>query len=150
LPDMGNGGEKETHIMAKIKKKFQVMIFGKAGCDKCAVLEKRVDGLLKKPEWEEFEKVKMDVESEDGLVEFCQCECVNPQRIPAFVIKRWDEETGRYELVRNANPQPRDEVCGNSILYTFTGVQTDYTDEGKGIISPKMIKSVLEQARLSA
>lgn len=136
--------------MGDDKKQFQVMVFGKAGCDKCAVLEKRIDGLLEKSEWSDFEKLKLDAESEDGLVEFCQCECVNPQRIPAFVVRRWNPLNHRYEPVRNAEPSAQDEVCGSSKLYTFLGIQTDYTESGKGIISPKMITSVLEEARALA
>jgi len=133
--------------MAKKDKDYQIMIFGKAGCDKCAVLEKRVDSLITKPDWQEFGKLKIDVESEEGLVEFCQCECVNPQRIPAFVVQKWNDKTKSYENVQNPSPSSEDDVCGNSKLYTLMGIQTDYTERGKGLISPKMIKSVLQEAK---
>ena len=38
------------------------------------------------------------------------------------------------------------ELHRHSKLYQFLGVQTDYSEEGKGIISPEMIKSILDEA----
>jgi len=40
-----------------MEKYFQIHVFGKAGCDKCAVLNKRLDQMLTEEEWEAFEKV---------------------------------------------------------------------------------------------
>ena len=69
-------------------KQFVVKVFGKDGCDKCKVLNRRLDTLLAQKEWADFEKQYCDVETEDGLVDFCNVECINPQRIPAMVVAR--------------------------------------------------------------
>ena len=47
-----------------------------------------------------------------------------------------------------ANKQPGtiDKVCKKARLYQFLGLQTDYSDLGKGLITPKMIQSVLAEA----
>jgi hypothetical protein len=38
-------------------------------------------------------------------------------------------------------------VCKKTRLHHIMGLQTDYSDQGRGVISPKMIKRVLEEAR---
>ncbi len=128
-------------------KPYKIQIFGKEGCAKCKTLNQRLDKLLKEKKWSDFEKEYCDVETVDGLVAFATAECINPQRIPAMLVTQRQEETERYVPVQTASPQPCDEVCGKSKLYQYVGLQTDYTDEGKGIISPKMITAVLDEAR---
>jgi len=124
-----------------------VTVFGKKGCAKCKTLNQRLDKLLAKEEWQDFSKAYSDIETELGLVDFCKAQCVNPSRVPAMVIMKRSDETGRYELIRNANPGATDDVLKDSRLYTFLGLQTDYTDVGKGLITPKMLSSVLAEAR---
>ncbi|MGE4488628.1 MAG: hypothetical protein AB7E95_03680 [Kiritimatiellales bacterium] len=127
-------------------KPYKIQVFGKQGCAKCKTLNQRLDKLLADKEWSEFEKEYCDVETVEGLVAFASAECINPQRIPAMLITRRQEETGRYMPVPTRDPVPHDDVCGKSKLYQYVGLQTDYSDEGKGIISPKMITAVLEEA----
>ncbi|MDD2237777.1 MAG: hypothetical protein PHP44_10525 [Kiritimatiellae bacterium] len=127
---------------------YRIDLFGKTGCAKCKVLGQRLDKLLQKDEWKDVEKKYYDVETEEGIITFCEAECINPQRIPALMLKRRDEMTGEYVPVINLMPGREDEVCGSSKLYQYIGLQTDYTDEGKGVISPKMITTVLEEAAL--
>ena len=126
---------------------YRVMVFGKKGCDKCGVLNQRLDRLLIKEEWKDFEKFYCDVETEEGMVQFCEAECVNPQRIPALLVTRLNEKTGEYRPVPNPKPGEKDAVCRGSKLYPYLGLQTDYSDDGAGIITPKMIQAVLSQAQ---
>ena len=126
---------------------YRILVFGKAGCDKCKALNKRLDTLLAKEEWHDFEKVYCDVETADGLVAFCKTQCVNPSRVPAMVVTRRDEATAEFEPIPCREPGATDMVCKDSRLYTFVGLQTDYSDTGKGLITPKMIANVLEEAR---
>jgi hypothetical protein len=129
-------------------KKMKIVVFGKTGCAKCKVLQSRLDELLEREEWSAaYEKEYCDVETEDGIVKFCKAECVNPQRIPAFVVQRWDPEAQRYEPAPNPEPGKADPVCRQSRLYQFMGIQTDYSDAGKGLITKPMIESVLAGAR---
>ena len=130
-----------------MEKPYRVLVFGKAGCDKCKMLNKRLDALLAKPEWQDFEKLYCDLETEDGLVPFCQAECVNPSRVPAIVVKRQDEQTGKYLKLRNPQPGSQDSVCKKSKLYTYLGLQTDYSGSGKGLITPDMLTHLLSEAR---
>ncbi len=127
-------------------KPFQVWVFGKKGCDKCALLNQRLDKLLADDAWSAFEKKYWDVESEDGIVAFCESECVNPQRIPAFLVARLDEKTGAYAPVPNPNPGNVEPPCGHGRLYSFLGMQTDYSRQGGGVITPKMIAAILGEA----
>ncbi len=129
-------------------KPFQVVVFGKVGCDKCKILQKRVDDLLAKPEWADFEKAYFDVETVDGLVEFCKAECLNPQRLPAMLVRRAaGSGVEAIPVEPSAVPDP---VLGQTRLYHILGLQTDYGAEGRGVVSPRMITSVLEAARASA
>jgi hypothetical protein len=128
--------------------KMKIRVFGKTGCVKCKVLQSRLDELLARDEWRSvYDKEYCDVETPDGIVSFCKSECVNPQRIPAFVVLGWNEETQAYEPLPNPEPGAPDPVCKQSRLYQFMGIQTDYSEAGKGVITKPMIESVLAQAR---
>lgn len=125
---------------------YRIQVFGKAGCSKCKTLNARVDKLLKKEEWQSFTKEYIDVMTVDGLIPFCEAECINPQRIPAMMVARLNEQTGEYEPVGNKSPGGEDKICGNSKLYQHLGLQTDYSFGGSGVITPKMIAAVLSDA----
>ena len=124
-------------------KKYQIRVFGKEGCDKCHTLNQRLDKLLVKDEFAAFEKQYCDVETIDGLVAFSEAECINPSRIPAMLITQWDAETEEFLPIQTRQPGAKDPVCKKSKLYQYLGLQTDYS--GSGVISPKMIKSVLAE-----
>ena len=127
-------------------KPYRIQVFGKAGCDKCTVLNQRLDKLLEKPEWQTFEKQYCDMLSEEGLIEFSEAECINPQRIPAMLVQRWDEAAQAYKPVSTREPGAADPVCGTARLYHFVGLQTDYGPVGKGVLSPRMLTHVLQEA----
>ncbi|MFW6151610.1 MAG: hypothetical protein ACOC6C_01415 [Verrucomicrobiota bacterium] len=129
-----------------MEKKYKVRVFGKSGCEKCAVLNSRLDKVLSREQWQDFEKEYMDLETEEGLVGLCNAECINPQQIPAMMVTEIDPESGCYEPVHRKNPGEPDEICGNSRLYQYVGLQTDYSAEGTGVISPKMITHVMTEA----
>lgn len=122
-------------------KRFQVALFGKEGCDKCEVLKKRLDKILQEKPYEEFEFVYCDLGTVEGLVRFCRSDVLNPQRIPSFMV--FHKETDQEE----ADPDPlrcRREISAEEEIETFLALETDY--KTTGIISPKMIKNVLDQA----
>ena len=129
-----------------MEKKYQIRVFGKEGCAKCHTLNQRLDKLLAKEEFGDFEKRYCDVESVDGLVAFAEAECINPSRIPAMLVTAWNAEAGEYVPVPTSQPGAKDSVCKKSKLYHYLGLQTDYS--GNGVISPKMIQSVLAEARM--
>lgn len=127
--------------------KYQIRVFGKAGCDKCHTLNQRLEKILTKSEYSDFEKLYCDVESLDGLVAFSEAECINPSRIPAMLVTAWNDEENDFVPVNTTVPGAKDAVCQKAKLYQYLGLQTDYSDVGKGIISPKMIQSILTEAR---
>ncbi len=129
-----------------MKHQYQVQVFGKPGCDKCARLNRRLDKMLAKEEWQAFEKVYFDLHTEAGLVAFCEAECINPQRIPALLVTRWNADKDQYEPVPNPAPGAPDPLCGKSRLFQHLGLQTDYS-AGGGVLAPKMLAAVLQQAR---
>jgi hypothetical protein len=124
--------------------KYQIRVFGKKGCDKCHTLNQRLDKLLSGEGYASFEKLYYDVETIDGLVAFAESECINPSRIPAMLVTEWNDETEEYEPVPVKDPGAPDEICRKSRLYHYLGLQTDYSDSGKGVITPKMLKSILD------
>ncbi len=126
--------------------KYRVDLFGKSGCVKCKILRQRFDKLLVKDEWRDVELKYLDVETEEGIIHFCEAECINPQRIPAVLVKERNQETGEYLPVINKTPGKKDEISGNARLHQYVGLQTDYSDRGKGVISPKMVVSMLIEA----
>ncbi len=130
-----------------MSKTYQIHVFGKPGCDKCHTLNGRLDDLLQETEWAGFEKIYHDLETENGLVEFCEAECLNPQRVPGFYVSKAHPATGEQEPIPNPNPGAADAPGGASALYTWVGLQTDYSPVGRGVITPKMIEAVLRQAK---
>jgi hypothetical protein len=128
-------------------KPYQVKVFGKAGCQKCHVLNQRVDRILEQPEWQAFEKWACDVETEDGIIAFSEAECINPSRIPAVLVARWNEPRGEYEPMPNPAPGAPRPAGGKSRLYQYLGLQTDYRDGGGGVVTPQMITELLAEAR---
>jgi hypothetical protein len=125
---------------------YQIRVFGKQGCDKCHTLNQRLDKLLVKDDYHAFDKCYCDVETIDGLVAFSEAECINPSRIPALLVTEWDAEADEYVPVETKQPGAKDPVCQKSKLYQYLGLQTDYSDTGKGLITPKMIQSILTEA----
>ncbi|MCX7818053.1 MAG: hypothetical protein N2652_02425 [Kiritimatiellae bacterium] len=126
--------------------KIEAVVFGKAGCDKCKALLRRVTQLAEQPEWADVRVRYLDVETEEGLVEFCRMECLNPQRLPALVACR-AEPDGRLVPIPAVPAAATDPVLGACRLYHLVGLQTDYSPRGRGVITPAMIVAVLEQAR---
>ena len=123
-----------------MSKQYIVHVFGKEGCAKCTMLNRRLDTLLASDKYKDkFVKQYDNVFTEDGLVYFCLAQCVNPNRIPAMMIA---DTEGNY--IENPTPGSPDEICGRSKLYQYLGIQTDYSNEGKGIITPEMIESILK------
>lgn len=135
-------------IGATMSKTFRVMVFGKTGCEKCKVLNRRLDRLFAEAQWGDFEKQYCDVETEEGLIAFCRAQCVNPSRIPALLVTQCTD-AGRYLPVQSRRAGTTDPVCGRSHLYQYVGLQTDYGESGSGLITPEMIEAVLSEARAS-
>jgi len=131
-------------------KPFQIHIFGKQDCKKCGLLHQRLDKLLASDDGHDFTKLYSDVETEDGIIAFCQAECINPQRIPAFLVEQLDPATDRYQPIPNPGAGEPDPVCGASKLYLYLGLQTDYSEAGGGLITPQMIKACMAEARAAA
>ena len=132
--------------MMETKNQLVVNVFGKPGCAKCAMLNRRLDKMLaEEPQYACFHKEYHNVLEEDGLTAFCRTECLNPSRIPAMVISRASDD-GKPHYLANPSPDAADPICKHSKLYQFLGIQTDYSDEGKGTITPEMIKSILDAA----
>ena len=130
-----------------MSKTYQIHVFGKPGCDKCHTLNGRLDDLLQEAEWADFEQLYHDLETENGLVEFCEAECLNPQRVPGFYVSTAHPATGELEPLPNPQPGSADAPGGSSALYTWVGLQTDYSSVGRGVITPRMIEAVLRQAK---
>ena len=127
-------------------KTYQIRVFGKSGCEKCAVLNQRIEKILADKQWQDFEKQYYDMDTEEGLIMFSEAECINPHRIPALLIARWNQTAQEYEP-EPARLSETPEVPARSRLCQYLGVQTDYGDEGRGVITPNMIRAALAEAR---
>lgn len=125
---------------------YRITVFGRPGCDKCQHLLRRAEALLAQGEWADFEIVYEDLGTPEGLVAFCKAEVLNPNRLPAMIVSKRNPETGAYEPL----PDPRrgePGAAGRTRLFGVLGLQTDYTEAGGGVLTPGMIRAVLEEAR---
>ncbi len=119
-------------------KQFQLAVFGKQGCDKCVVLKKRLQKILAEKTYSCFELDYYDMGTSEGLVRFCQCEILNPQRIPGFMVFRRKSE--------GPIPVPHQlAVAGNGErINTWMAMETDY--RAGGVIKPAAIRELLDKA----
>lgn len=124
--------------------KYRVDVFGKQGCEKCGVLNQRLDKLLENPDLSAFQKHCWDVETENGIVAFAEAEVLTPQRIPAMLIMRQAADGGEFEPVPSPFDGKEHPVLKDSALPAYLGLQTDYA--ASGVISPKMIATCLQAA----
>ena len=124
-------------------KRFQVAVFGKQGCDKCKVLKNRLKKILAADPYGDFELIYYDLGTIEGLVRFCQCEMLNPQRIPSFLIFEKEDRSGITSL-RPLGYREEMSDPGGEPLDTFMGLETDYTSTGT--LTPGMIRELLEKA----
>jgi len=124
-------------------RKYKIIIFGRKDCDKCKAINHKVDELIKLDKFKSFEKEYIDVMSEDGLVMFCDFECLNAQRIPSLVVLK-SEKGDQFQPIDN-NDFDKNELCKGFMTYQHLGLQTDYSiNDGK--ITSKMIESILDTA----
>ncbi len=119
-------------------KRFQLAVFGKQGCDKCVILKKRLQKILAEKPYSGFELDYFDMGTSEGLVRFCQCEILNPQRIPSFMVFSNNDEglspvAGQLEV-----------AGGSESINTWLAIETDYS--GNGVIKPATIRELLDKA----
>lgn len=129
------------------KKTYRATVFGKEGCAKCTQLKNRLTKMITKGTLTDLDMEYKDVLTVPGMVDFSELECLNPQRIPALVVSRFNDKKDRYDVIPTPVPGKPDDVCQASRLYQIMGIQTDYSGAGKGIITPQMIQHVIEQAQ---
>jgi len=127
--------------------KFVVQVFGKEGCPKCKVLNRRIDKILGREEWADFEKVYYDITTVEGLVAFGKAECLNAQRIPSFLVCIKDE-SGEVHKIPERFEEGYDEETGRYRVPTYVGLETDYSRGG--VITPDDIERVFREARASS
>ena len=125
-------------------KRFQVAVFGKQGCDKCKLLKKRLAKILEEESYADFEMEYYDLGTVEGLVRFCSCEVLNPQRIPSFMV--FQRNSSRKEELLPIYWRKR--ISAEEEIETFLALETDY--KSTGVISPKMIREILDQALQTA
>ena len=127
-------------------KDFAVFVFGKEGCDKCKLLNRRLDKILEKPEWTGFEKRYFDLTTVDGLVNFAEAESLHPQRLPSILVCR-NRSDGTTERIRQRFTEGYD-ADGVYRVPGYVGIETDYSNAG--VITPEDIEKVFREAVTAA
>ena len=118
---------------------YKITVFGKKGCQKCAVLKGRLEKLIAS-DYSQFELVYKDIITRQGLVDFCKMEVFNPQRIPCVYISNEKDEP----VV--SIKEEVDSKCGQIGIYGILGLQTDY-DTGNGVLSVQVLKDMLNEVK---
>ena len=99
--------------------------------------------MLAKDEYSEFSLEYFDISTEDGLLDFVKRESLNPQRIPSFVVERFDNEHQRYVALENSESR---DLRLRVRPWRYLGLETDYSEKGKGIIRPQALHETLQRA----
>ena len=113
-------------------------IFGKAGCQKCHALLTRVEKLLLLPEYQHFSFEYHACLTVPGLVEFMEAGCLCPLNIPAIVCGYYNDDQEFVYLTEWEVPtwKTRDFP---GMLYSVSGMWTDYDGPGRGVITPNSL-----------
>lgn len=117
-------------------------VFGKQGCAKCDMLKRRLGRVLSEDRYSGIVMEYHDVMTEEGLVDFCRAEVLNPNRIPALLVS---DAEGNYIFSRRLSPEDKSQYDPSSTVM-WTGIQTDYDGAGRGVITEDQIRNVLEAA----
>lgn len=131
-------------MMSSENKRFRLMVFGKEGCDKCKVLKSRLEKTLADEKYSDFEMQYLSLGTLEGLIEFSQSEVLNPQRIPSFMVMAGGKN-GNY---RPISMHGLIDDLNGADLTTYLRLETDYSTDG--VITPKMIREVLDTAKVHA
>lgn len=111
-------------------------VFGKDGCVKCAVLQRRLAQLMEKDEYiGTFGAVYHDCLDENELVTAIQLN-LNLSKIPAIVMGD-GKSFMRYTWGRDRLDGDRSVVGG------WLGLSTDYSDQHRGVITAAMIEELI-------
>ena len=106
-------------------------VFGKShGCEKCDMLKRRLHALLEKEEYKNIKFEFHDILTEEGVVDFCKTQCINPNRVPALVLTHDKENTIALRdkhIMRMSGVAPLISNDGTGIVCgsTFVGVTND-------------------------
>ena len=126
--------------------KYKLSVFGKRNHAETDELLHNITEMLASNAISDAYLAFEDVQTVTGVVNFSELSCLNPQRVPAMVISRYNPETDAYEAIGNPTPEGEDVVCKKSRLYQIMGLQTDYSVEARGIISQEMIAHVITES----
>jgi hypothetical protein len=106
-------------------KPYLIVIYGKDGCDKCALLKRRVSGILAKGN-QDFDMDYQNLSTAEGMAAYALAETVNGQRIPALQIMRYDEDRKTYVKIPDPRPEVTGDEDGRVFVPVYLQIQTDY------------------------
>jgi glutaredoxin len=126
-------------------KPYLIVIYGKDGCDKCALLKRRVSSLLAKGN-QDFDLDYQNLSTAEGMAAYALAETVNGQRIPAMQIMRYNEDRKTYVKIPDPRPEVTDSENGRVFVPVYLQIQTDYAS-GSGVITPADVTRLMVLAR---
>jgi hypothetical protein len=124
---------------------YLIVIYGKDGCDKCALLKRRVSSILAKGN-QDFDMDYQNLSTAEGMAAYALAETVNGQRVPALQIMRYNDERKTYVKIADPRPEVTDSEHGRVFVPVYLQIQTDYSS-GSGVITPADVTRLMALAR---
>lgn len=129
---------------------YLIVIYGKQGCDMCALLRDEVSLMLDQEDIEgEFELDYQDLSTVEGMMAYARSETVNGQRIPALQVMKYDHGTSAYVKIRDSRTEKYNEETGELHVPVYLQLQTDYSSSRPAIEGAEVLE-LLSLARESA
>ena len=115
---------------------------------KFRIVETRIERLLSEnPPWMGlFDVHREDLRTVNGLAEFCNVGCLDFEHTPAVIIYRYDHTAERYTLIRPEDPLDENASRDSNWLHCCLGVQTVYNRKTGGILTPRLLRTLLQKA----
>lgn len=136
--------------MNKNVKPYLIVIYGKDGCDKCALLKDEVSVMLKEDSLkEDFDLDYQNLSTVEGMAAYAISETVNGQRIPALQIMKYDKERKSYVKIPDLRAETFNDKTGELFVPAYLQLQTDYSSDSPGIKKSEL-KELISFARESS
>lgn len=114
--------------MNTTEKPYLIVVYGKNGCDRCALLKDEVNRMLAEEKLSDrFGFDYQNLSTIDGMTAYAVSETINGQRIPALQIMRYDAEKQNYVKIPDTRPEIINDASGDLFVPVYLQLQTDHT-----------------------
>jgi len=133
--------------MNKNVKPYIIAVYGKDGCDMCAILKNEVGVMLEEENLKDvFDLDYHNLSTVEGMTAYAVSETLNGQRIPGLQIMKYDRDKKSYVKIPDTRPEAFNDSTGELFIPVYLQLQTDYNSDSPAI-KMKEVRELISLAR---